>query len=192
MSDDQAISQTRIESAILVVRGERVLLDADLARLYGVTTKSLVQAVNRNLDRFPADFAFRLTAQELANWRSQIVTSNPRAKMGLRRPPFAFTEQGVAMLSSVLRSRRAVNVNIEIMRAFVRLRRALALSAELGRRLDEAEKRLGSHDEQFIQVIRAIRQLMDAPPPAKRRRIGFHASETEETPRSAGPGGRRR
>jgi hypothetical protein len=104
------------------------------------------------------------------------VTSNPAAKMALRRAPYAFTEQGVAMLSSVLRSRRAVRVNIEIMRAFVRLRRVLAVNAELARRLDEVERRIGAHDAQFVEVIRAIRQLME-PPARPRRRIGFHAVE---------------
>ena len=105
------------------------------------------------------------------------MTSNPAAKMGLRRPPFAFTEQGVAMLSSVLRSRRAVQVNIEIMRAFVRLRRILAVNAELARRLDEVESHLGKHDEQFSDVIRAIRQLMEPPARPPRRQIGFHFAD---------------
>lgn len=126
----------RIEHAIYVLRGHRVMLDADLAALYAVKTKVLIQAVKRNARRFPRDFMFQLTTRELANWRSQIVTSNSARKMGLRRAPYAFTEQGVAMLSSVLRSDRAVDVNIEIMRAFVRLRAILAshrgLASEAG------------------------------------------------------------
>src|SRR6476660_3667459 len=115
-------STIAIEQSIVQLRGQKVLLDADLAQLYGVTTKALNQAVQRNRSRFPEDFMFRLSAEELAKWRSQIVTSNSGAKMGLRRAPYAFTEQGVAMLSSVLRSERAVQVNIAIMRAFVKLR----------------------------------------------------------------------
>jgi hypothetical protein len=168
------IVQQEIERAIILRRGEQVLLDSDLARFYGVTTSALNQAVSRNIDRFPADFLFRLTAQELTDWRSQVVTSNPGAKMGLRRAPYAFTEHGVAMLASVLRSERAVQVNIEIVRSFVRLRRVIAANADLAKRLDEVEKRLGDHDEQFVQVIRAIRELMQPPVPAKRRRIGFY------------------
>src|ERR1043166_3671298 len=111
----------RIDRSILLIRGQKVLLDADLATLYGVETRALVQAVKRNLDRFPSDFMFQLSKEELEQWRSQFVMSNPAARMALRRPPYAFTEQGVAMLSSVLRSQRAITVNIEIMWAFVRL-----------------------------------------------------------------------
>lgn len=169
------IPAERIERAILLIRGHKVMLDSDLASLYGVGTKVLNQAVKRNLDRFPEDFMFQLSDEELRNWRSQIVTSNPAAKMGVRRKPYAFTEQGVAMLSSVLSSPRAVTVNIEIMRAFVRLRRLLASNAELARKLDALEKK---YDAQFKVVFDAIRQLMQPPaPPAKRRRIGFHAGE---------------
>jgi hypothetical protein len=128
------------------------------------------QAVKRNLNRFPEDFMFQLTKVELEDWRSQIVTSNPAAKMGLRRPPYAFTEQGVAMLSSVLRSERAVMVNIEIMRTFVRLRELLATHADLARRLDELEKK---YDKQFASVFEAIRQLM-TPPERPTREFGYH------------------
>jgi hypothetical protein len=161
----------RIERSILVLRGQKVLLDMDLALLYGVETKVLNQAVRRNRARFPADFMFQLTKAEFEDWRSQFVTSNPGAKMGLRRPPYAFTEQGVAMLSSVLRSKRAVAVNIEIMRAFVRLREMLAGNAELARRFDDLEKK---YDGQFRLVFDAIRQLMVPPPSPQKRRIGFH------------------
>lgn len=164
------IPAERIERSILLIRGHKVLLDMDLAALYGVETKVLNQAVRRNLARFPADFMFQLTKAELENRRSQFVTSNPGAKMGLRRPPYAFTEQGVAMLSSVLRSERAVAVNIEIMRAFVRLREMLASHADLARRLDELEKK---YDKQFASVFDAIRQLM-APPKEEKREIGYH------------------
>jgi len=169
-SSTNLIPVERIERAILLIRGERVMLDRDLARLYGVTTKQLVQAVKRNGQRFPDDFMYRLTLKELAEWRSQIVTSNPAAKMALRRRPYAFTENGVAMLSSVLRSKRAIAVNIEIMRAFTRLRQLLASHAELSRRLDELEKK---YDKQFASVFEAIRQLM-TPPNEEQREMGYH------------------
>ena len=157
----------RIEQAILVIRGHRVMLSSDLAMLYGVEPKVLVQAVKRNIERFPGDFMFQLTRDEWRNLKSQIVTSSWG---GARRaPPYAFTEQGVAMLSSVLRGKRAVQVNVEIMRAFVRLRRILAENAGLARRLDELEKK---YDVQFKVVFDAIRKLMQPPEPRKRR-IGF-------------------
>ena len=125
-----------IESQIYLIRGQKVMLDADLARLYGVETGALNQAVKRNLERFPEDFMFRLNSAETTKWISQSVISNPGARMGIRRCPYAFTEQGVAMLSSVLRSRRAIIVNIEIMRTFVRLKRALASDAELAEKIE--------------------------------------------------------
>jgi hypothetical protein len=146
------------------------MLDRDLAELYGVETRVLVQAVKRNLRRFPADFMFQLSKQELENWRSQFVMSNPNTKMGLRRRPYAFTEQGVAMLSSVLHSDRAVDVNIAIMRAFVRLREMLATHADLARRLDELERK---YDQQFAVVFQAIRELMK-PPTGKAKEMGYH------------------
>ena len=147
------------------------MLDADLAELYDVATKVLVQSVKRNPSRFPRDFMFQLTFQEVTRLRSQIVTSNTERRRGGRRYlPYAFTEQGVAMLSSVLRSNRAVQVNIEIMRAFVRLRRMLASHADLARKLDAMERK---YDAQFRVVFDAIRKLM-APPVRKPRSIGFH------------------
>ena len=161
------IPVNRIEKAILLIRGQKVMLDADLAELYDVETKVLVQAVKRNLERFPEDFMFQLSQEEFAILRSQIVTSSDWG--GRRYRPYAFTEQGVAMLSSVLRSRRAIQVNIEIMRAFIRLRQMLASHVELARKLDALEKK---YDAQFKQVFEAIRQLM-APPERKRRPIGF-------------------
>ena len=143
---DLLVPFEQIERSILLILGEKVMLDFDLAKLYGVETRTLAQAVKRNMERFPEDFMFQLTKEELENWRSQFVMSNPGAKMGLRRPPYAFTEQGVAMLSSVLRSQRAVQVNIEIMRAFVRLRQMLASHADLARKLDALERK---YDRQF-------------------------------------------
>jgi hypothetical protein len=157
----------RIEQAILQVRGHRVMLDADLAALYGVETGALVRAVKRNAYRFPEDFMFQLTSQEFEILRCQFGISSSWG--GRRHPPYAFTEQGVAMLSSVLRSSRAVQVNVEIMRAFVRLRRILAENAGLARRLDDLEKK---YDVQFKVVFDAIRQLMQPPEP-KKKRIGF-------------------
>jgi hypothetical protein len=157
----------RIEQSILQLRGHRVMLDTDLAALYGIETKALVRAVKRNADRFPEDFMFQLNPQEFDNLRRQIGTSSSWG--GRRHAPYAFTEQGVAMLSSVLRSKRAVQVNVEIMRAFVRLRRILADNAGLARRLDELEKK---YDVQFKAVFDAIRSLMQPPEP-KKKRIGF-------------------
>lgn len=171
-------SITRIQSAILEVRGQRVLLDRDLAELYDVKTKALNQAVARNSDRFPGDFMFQLTPAELEDWRSQIVTSNSPAKMGLRRRPYAFTEQGVAMLSSVLRSERAVEVNIAIMRAFVRMRQLASSHDELARELRKLDKKT---EARFQAVFTAIRQLIEkrTPVPA-RRRIGFRPESEDE------------
>jgi hypothetical protein len=153
------IPAERIEKAILLVRGQKVIPDRDLAQLYGVKTKALKQAVRRNPKRFPQDFMFELTKEEFENWRSQFVTSN-RDKMGLRYRPMAFTEQGVAMLSSVLNSERAIEVNIAIMRVFVRLREIMATHKELAFQLAEHEERLEGHDEQIQTIFEAIRQLM--------------------------------
>jgi hypothetical protein len=159
----------RVERGIVVLRGHRVLLDSELAALYGVEVKALNQAVKRNLERFPEDFMFQLTPDAVALLRSQIVTLE-KAGRGRHRKylTYAFTEQGVAMLSSVLRSRQAVLVNIEIMRAFVRLRQMLQSNAELARKLTALEKK---YDAQFRAVFQAIRELME--PPKNEKRIGF-------------------
>jgi len=161
------VAHEKVLRAIILVRGQKVILDRDLAELYGVLTKVLIQAVKRNVERFPADFMFRLTVKAFARLRSQIVTSNSRG--GRRSAPYAFTEQGVAMLSSVLRSRRAVAVNIEIMRAFVRLRQILAEHGDLARRLDELEER---YDDRFEVVFDAIRSLIN-PATNPKKRIGY-------------------
>jgi hypothetical protein len=161
------------EKRILLLRSLRVMFDYDLAELYGVSTKQLVQAVKRNLERFPENFMFQLEPQELALLRSQIVTSNS-GRGGRRYAPYAFTEQGVAMLSSVLRSRRAVQVNIAIMRAFVRVREMLLTNADLARKLAALE---ANYDSQFKSVFDAIRQLI-TPPDPPRRRIGFRTEES--------------
>lgn len=168
------IPAERIERSILLLRGHKVLLDADLATLYGVETKVLLQAVKRNPDRFPKDFMFQLTDPEFRDLRSQFVTSSWG---GRRYAPYVFTEQGVAMLSSVLNSPRAIAVNIEIMRAFVRLRGLIASNKELAKRLDELEsriaRRLSTHDQAIAGILDAIRQLMTPPEPRKKRPIGF-------------------
>ncbi len=166
------IPMERIENAIYFIRSHKVILDRDLAALYDVETRVLKQAVKRNLDRFPTDFMFELSKEEFENWRSQFVTSKSD-KMGLRHPPMAFTEQGVAMLSSVLRSKRAVQVNIEIMRAFVKLREILSTHKDLKRKLLALEKK---YDEQFQIVFEAIRALMVEEEKPKRK-IGFQVEE---------------
>jgi hypothetical protein len=188
-----------IERCILLIRGHKVMLDSHLARLYAVETRVLVQAVKRNRGRFPEDFMFQLTWEETANLTSHSVIPSEEGEQGLRSQsvilndgdagvlrsqimtlkrgshrkyrPYAFTEQGVAMLSSVLRSERAVQVNIEVMRAFVRLRRMLSAHRGLAQRLDDLEKKYNGH---FAVVFEAIRELMAPPEPRRRRRIGFH------------------
>jgi hypothetical protein len=157
----------RIETRIFVLRGQNVMLSGDLAALYEVEPRALIQAVKRNIERFPDDFMFQLTDDEFRGLRSQIVMSSWG---GIRRPPYAFTEQGVAMLSSVLRSKRAVRVNVEIMRAFVRLRAMAGSIDELRQRVDALEKR---YDTQFKIVFDAIRELMAPPSSATKRSIGF-------------------
>ncbi|HEY0550753.1 MAG TPA: ORF6N domain-containing protein [Verrucomicrobiae bacterium] len=175
----QIIPLERIERVILLFRGQKVLLDSDLAALYGVEIKVLNQAVKRNASRFPRDFCFQLTTQEHASLRS-LRSQSVTLKRGSHRKfrPYVFTEQGVAMLSSVLRSPRAVQVNIGIVRAFVRLRQLLASNFELAHRLDALEKKYDSH---FKAVFEAIRQLMDAPANDKEsREIGFHTLQEGE------------
>lgn len=186
----------QIAHAIVVLGGQKVMLDFDLARLYGVPTKVLNQAVKRNRKRFPDDFMFRLASKEMSLLRSQFVTlkseslpdqwvnlnrsqtgTSPEKRGGQRYRPYAFTEQGVAMLSSVLNSERAVKVNIAIMRAFVKLRQALDTDRALARKFSELESRVGKHDEEISVIIEAIRQLI-APPEKPAREIGFHVRET--------------
>ena len=159
-----------IESKIFIIRGQKVMLDEDLAALYEVEIRVLNQAVKRNLDRFPDDFMFQLTEDEVSFLRSQIVTLKSGRGQHRKYLPYAFTEQGVSMLSSVLRSDRAIHVNIEIMRAFVRLRQMLASNAELSRKLAALEKK---YDNQFKAVFNAIRELMTPLDPKKKRPIGF-------------------
>lgn len=179
-----AVVPEQIDQSILIIRGHKVLLDSQLANFYGVPTGTLMQAVRRNLKRFPLDFMFQLTTEEWENLRSQIVISSLGAHGGRRYLPYAFTEQGVAMLSGVLRSQRAIDVNIQIMRAFVRLRQLLAIHKDLADRLVELEQKMQTRDEavdhQFQQVFELLDQLFNPPDPP-RRQIGFH-SEGEPTP----------
>ena len=170
MNNTQIIPGERIEKAIYLIRGEKVMLDRDLASLYEVETGALNRAVKRNLQRFPQDFMFQLTTEESEFLRCQIGISK-KGRGGRRFLPYVFTEQGVAMLSSVLNSERAILVNIEIMRAFVKLRQLLASNAELSRRLNELESK---YDKQFRVVFDAIRQLM-ATPARGRKEIGFRS-----------------
>jgi hypothetical protein len=168
-----------IARVILVLRGQRVLLDAELAALYGVTTKRLNEQVRRNLHRFPADFMFHLTAEEVAELRSQIATSNATAGRGGRRYlPYAFTEHGAIQAANVLNSPRAVEMSLYVVRAFVQLRELLSSNRELAKRLDQLEarieKKLATHDEAIAAMLSAIRGLMKPPHP-KRRGIGFTA-----------------
>jgi hypothetical protein len=162
-----------IEKKILLIRDEKVILDSDLAELYEVQVKVLNQAVKRNIERFPVDFMFQLTTEESEFLRSQLVTLKTGRGTYRKYLPYAFTEQGVAMLSSVLNSERAIKVNIEIMRSFVRLRQMLSSNAELARKLASLEKK---YDVQFKAVFDAIRQLM-APRVKPKRRIGFHSEK---------------
>jgi ORF6N domain len=198
MSESKLIPAERIERRILLLRGQKVMLDSHLAELYEVETKALNQAVKRNIERFPEDFMFQLSAEEAKLvLRSQIVTlnsmnpentqqntTNSRSQIvtlkhgtNIKYLPYAFTEQGVAMLSSVLRSQRAVRVNIAIMRTFVQLRQLLATHADLSRKLRSLESK---YDEQFKVVFDAIRELMAEPRPKRRREIGFHATPAKK------------
>ncbi|MGB7539828.1 MAG: ORF6N domain-containing protein [Anaerolineales bacterium] len=164
------VPSTKIENTIQFIRGQKVILSFHLAEMYSVQTKVLVQAVKRNRERFPKDFMFQLTAAEWEGLRSQFVTLNQGSGKGPKYLPYAFTEQGVAMLSSVLNSPRAVQVNIEIMRAFVRLRRMVVSNADLALKIDELEKK---YDRQFAVIFEAIRRLMEPPKSGSKRPLGF-------------------
>lgn len=171
---ESLIPSERIEKSILLIRGRKVMLDSDLADLYEVSTKNLVKAVKRNFDRFPSDFMFQLTDQEVTRLRFQFGTSSGHG--GRRYNPYVFTEQGVAMLASVLTSKRATYVNIEIMRAFVRLRELISSHTTLAKKIAELEKR---YDHQFKVVFDAMRELM-SPPTPRTKKIGFQLGKEEE------------
>jgi len=182
MSNTQVIPVEIIENKILLIRGQKVLLDKDLANLYGVETFNLNKAVKRNLNRFPEDFMFRLSREEFKNLKFHFgISSIPGGKKGwggTRKLPYVFTEQGVAMLSSVLRSERAVQVNILIMRTFVKLRTILSTHKELAQKIKEFELKIETHDEQITAIFDAINQLL-IPPPAIKKKIGFQVKENK-------------
>ena len=165
-----------VEDAIRVIRCQRVMLDSDLARFFGVTTKVLNQTLQRNFERFPADFAFQLTRVEFTNLRSQIVTSS-LSHGGRRTMPWAFTEHGVIMVASLLNSPIAVEASVRIVRTFVRMRELIVASLDLSRRLEQVELRMDKTDEHLSALFAAIRQLLDAPPSSEDREIGFHIRE---------------
>lgn len=171
MTDEtKLILVDQIEPLIREVRGQKVMLDSDLAALYGVPTKVLNQAVRRNIDRFPEDFLFQLTSEEVAGMRSQIVTASKR---NIRFQPHGFTEHGVVMAASVLNSPRAVEISVFVVRAFVKLRQLVLAHKDLAGKLDQLERKVGSHDEAIKQLVAAIRQLM-APPDPPKKEMGFH------------------
>jgi len=180
-SSAELIPAPAIEKRILVLRGRQVMLDEDLADLYGVETRVLVQQVRRNEKRFPADFMFQLSAEEFGDLKSQSVISSG-GHGGRRKRPLVFTEHGVAMLSGVLRSERAIAVNIEIMRVFVELRRVASSYAAIETRLEQIEAeigaRLGEHDEQLAQIFKTLRQLVA--PPSRKRPVGFRPPEDKD------------
>jgi hypothetical protein len=166
------VSVVSIEQSIFYIRGHKVMLDRQLALLYGVPTSRLNEQVKRNAKRFPSDFMFRLTQSEFESLISHFAISNS-GRGGVRKLPYAFTEQGVAMLSSVLNSERAIEVNIAIMRAFVKLREVLATHKELAVQFKELEHKVGTHDKQIAAIFEAIRRLMKTPPEKPKRKIGF-------------------
>jgi hypothetical protein len=171
MSTSKPLAPFHVESKILEVRGERVMLDADLADIYGVPTKALNQAVKRNEERFPEDFAFQLTPEEIANLKSQSVTSSS-GHGGKRKPPWVFSEHGTIMVASVLNSPRAIEMSVFVVRAFVRLREFARGHAEIAKRLDALERKVTGHDEDLREMFTALRALL-TPSPRTKREIGF-------------------
>jgi len=173
MVNDLMLNNAEIERSILLIRGQKVMLDADLAELYGVTTKRLNEQVRRNIDRFPKDFMFKLDEKEIADMRSQIATASKR---NIRYLPYAFTEHGVIMAASVLNTQRAIEVSVYVVRAFVKLREVFAANIELANKLNGLEHKVGKHDEAIRALVDAIRQLMASPEP-KRKEFGFRVKE---------------
>src|SRR5207245_6637565 len=173
-----------IERAIYSLRGQRVMLDSDLAAIYGVTTRRLNEQLRRNRSRFPDDFAFQLTAEESRNLKSQIATSSLRSQFvtssshgGKRKLPWVFTEHGALMLASVLNSQIAVQASVRVVRAFVRLREMVTANVQLAAKLEQLERRLDSHDEAIVELFAALKRLLESPEPSRRREIGFHVRE---------------
>lgn len=177
-SKELIIPDELVINRIYLIRGQKVMIDRDLAGLYQVETRVLNQAIRRNIERFPKDFMFQLTEKEFKNWKSQIVISNSE-KMGLRKRPLAFTEQGVAMLSSVLNSETAIRVNIQIIRVFTRMREMIMTHKDILLQLEKIEKKLAGHDEDITLIFGYLKQLLNpAQPP--RRKIGFKRKDEEE------------
>ena len=170
---ERVASMTQIESRIFLIRGHKVMLDADLAELYDVGIKVLNQAVKRNVDRFPTDFMFQITADEYDSLRSQIVTLKSGRGQHRKYLPYAFTEHGALMLGNVMKSERAVEVSLMVVRAFVRLRELVAGNKELAQKLLQLERKVGAHDKSIVEIINAIRELMSPSEPKKKRPIGF-------------------
>lgn len=168
-------SLKKIETAIYLVRGQRVMLDSDLAEIYGVSTRRLNEQLRRNLKRFPKDFAFQLTAREFRNLMSQFATSSLHG--GRRKLPWVFSEHGAIMLASILNSPIAVAASVRVVRAFVRLREMIAANGQLSLRLTQLERKMDTHDEAIVELFAAIRQLIEPPAPKKEREIGFHVRE---------------
>ena len=162
-----------VAARIVMIRGRKVILDADLAELYGVDTRVLLQAVKRNADRYPADFMFVLNNHEVAALRSQSVISKPSGRGGRRSATLAFTEHGAIMAATVLNSPRAIQMSVHVVRAFVQMRETLATNAEIGKRLDELEQKVGGHDRAIVEILRALRALTQPPEGPQRRPIGF-------------------
>ena len=172
-------AELQIGARILLVRGQRVMLDADLASIYGVTTGRLNEQIRRNAERFPLDFVFQLTREELTNLMSQIATSKKDGRGGIRKRPFVFTEHGAMMAAMVLRSERAVEMSVFVVRAFVKMREMLSSNAALSKKLDELEQRVSSHDESLSEIISALRQLVEPEESdSKKREIGFHVKNS--------------
>jgi hypothetical protein len=167
-----------VMNKIYIIRGQKIMLDRDLADLFGVGTKVFKQSVRRNIVRFPEDFMFEMTPEELENWRSQFVTSNSDKK-GLRHPPFCFTEQGVAMLSSVLNSETAIHVNIQIIRIFTRMREMIMTNKDILLQLEKIEKKISSHDEDIQLIFQYLKQLLTPPERPPRQKIGFKRNDEE-------------
>ena len=169
---NEIVAEERILQSIMIIRGEKVILDSDLARLYGVETRQLNQQVRRNIDKFPSDFMFRLTKKEFSNLKSQNVTSSS-GWGGRRKPPLVFTEHGALQAANVLNSSQANKMSVFIIRAFVRLREMALTNEKLARKVDQLEHRVSDHDEILMELIKEIRKLVEGPKPGKKKPIGF-------------------
>jgi hypothetical protein len=180
----ESLPPAKLESAIYLIRGQRVMLDSDLAAIYGTTTRRLNERLRRNRERFPLDFAFQLTAAEFKRLMSQIATSK-KGRGGRRKVPWVFTEHGALMLATVLSSKVAIQASVRVVRAFVRLREMVAANAELGNKLKQLERRLDSHDQAIIELFAVLKRLLE-PETKPKREIGFHVREKRARYRTKG------